>query len=382
VAQVSVATLHVESESAVAGSPARIVKIDRSDMPAARANADEHAAFARGDVLFESTFRASDGLGPLYIRDSCVSCHAGDGRGPGVVTRVALGSDAKGVHLAYGDVVRPYYLPPATEPLYEQLPEGARATHRLPPAVFGRGAMEAVADSEIERLAEEASRRAGPIKGLVHRVPDAAGGADRIGRFGLKARIATLDEFTADALQGDMGLTSPLRPRELENPEGVDDDAKPGIDVSDDAVRDLADYVRLLELPARTELSEAGARSFREADCAVCHVPTLQTRKDERSRRLYGDEVAVYTDFLLHDMGDALADGVRDGAATFRQWRTAPLIGLRFSPALLHDGRAKTVREAIGLHRSPGSEASGAVDRFDALSEREQNDLIDFVEKL
>jgi CxxC motif-containing protein (DUF1111 family) len=90
----------------------------------------------------------------------------------------------------------------------------------------------------------------------------------------------------------------------------------------------------------------------------------------------------VYTDFLLHDMGTGLADRVVDGDAGPREWRTAPLIGLRFFPAFLHDGRAKTVEEAVLAHRSPGSEANSSVDRFLALNPTDRRTLTTFVETL
>src|SRR5690606_2737517 len=134
-----------------------------------------------------------------------------------------------------------------------------------------------VDDAEIERLAREAAARSGPIRGRIHRVSYQSeanpasvfhahrpGTTNLIGRFGLKARIATLDEFTADALQGDMGLTNPLRPHELPNPDGLTDDQKPGVDLDLESVNFISDYVRLLEIPARrppkTSLAETEIR--------------------------------------------------------------------------------------------------------------------------
>lgn len=385
-------------------STKRVVRMDRSDMPLEAAAPAELEVFTQGDVLFETVFRPADGLGPLHIRASCVACHQDDGRGPGTVTRLGLKLDEtrqgrirqRDTLLPLGDTVRPYFVAPATRGLLDgSPPDGTHVTYRFPPAVFGRGHMEAVMDSEIERLAQLAEERKGPIKGRIHRVtyasepnPDAryhrlAGNQENlIGRFGLKARIAAVDEFTADAFQGDMGITSPLRPTEPKNAEGLIDDKKLGVDVSADAVNAVADYVRLLELPRRENQSAAGAQLFEAADCGVCHVPKLKTRADYPIPSLANTEVAVFTDFLLHDMGEQLADGVAEGDATGREWRTAPLIGLRFSPALLHDGRAKTVEEAILAHEGPGSEASDSAKKFRQLPKEQRAALLQYVEGL
>src|SRR5262249_37592789 len=137
-----------------------------------------------------------------------------------------------------------------------------RVTIRVGPPILGRGYIEAVLDSEIQRVAAEQAQLP-DIHGRVNHVvyqseanPDPTYNAHQkgdvvIGRFGLKARIATLDEFTADALQGDMGITSPLRPTEFPNPDGLTDDAKPGIDVDADSVNRRATYIRLTAIPKR-----------------------------------------------------------------------------------------------------------------------------------
>jgi CxxC motif-containing protein (DUF1111 family) len=299
--------------------------------------------------------------------------------------------------LPFGATERPYLSAGARQPL--SAPEGeerVRRSLRLPPAVFGRGYLEAIADGELTRLATEAASRTNGIRGRLNRVsynsernPDAApvhdhrpGQSGIVGRFGLKARIATLDEFAADALQGDMGLTTPVRPVEPPNPDGLSDDRRPGIDLPLSAVNALADYLRLIDIPPRPPEPTQGRALFTETLCAACHVPELMTRSDYPVRSLAGIAAPVFTDLLLHDMGTALADGVSDGTATGREWRTAPLIGLRFSSAMLHDGRARTIDEAIRAHAGPGSEANVAVDRFLALQPEARAELIHFVERL
>jgi CxxC motif-containing protein (DUF1111 family) len=376
------------------GEKGRVVRIDRPDLPLLRATHEELARFQEGDTLFEVTFREADGLGPLYVRASCGSCHADDARGPGFVRKAPNAEGAGARPLPHGNTERPYVTAGAKTPLLADAPP-ATLTRRYPPAVFGRGYLEAVADEEIERLERAAVSRSGAIRGRIHRVryesapnPRAGfptrvkGDAGLIGRFGLKARIASLDEFSADALQGDMGITNPLRPLEPSNPDALADDTKPGIDVNRETVNLLADYVRLLELPDRAQATPRGAALFASTLCAECHVPSLKTRGDYPIRALAGIDAPVYTDFLLHDMGEGLADGVRDGDAGPREWRTAPLVGLRFAPALLHDGRAGDVAQAILAHQSAGSEANPSVERFLSLAEADRRELVAFVEAL
>jgi len=183
-----------------------------------------------------------------------------------------------------------------------------------------------------------------------------------------------------------MGITSPLRPSEFKNPDGLSDDQKPGIDVGFDSVNLRANYVRLIAIPRRSA-DAAGAALFESTQCAVCHVPSLHTRPDYPVSELADIEAPVYTDLLLHRMSDELADGLPadpgvDGQADSFSWRTAPLIGLRFDRTFLHDGRAKSVTEAIELHRGVRSEANASIDAFEGLSADDQASLVNFVEGL
>jgi CxxC motif-containing protein (DUF1111 family) len=375
---------------------------DGTDLPLRDATPELRARFAEGDVFFDFTYNEADGLGPLFIRAACSSCHQAASKGPGVVQKMAVvGPDGitsaeDQSALAYGHTVRPYKAAGATRGIAP--PENAtnvKLSLRVSPAVFGRGYLEAIADAEIERMQAEQSTRTDGIHGHVNRVtyhsePNPAqsfhdhqpGQRNLIGRFGLKARIATLDEFTADAMQGDMGITSPLRLAEPANPDGLTDDGKVGVDVDLARVNAVADYMRLLEIPKRAEPGAEGPRLFSQARCAVCHVPSLRTRGDYPFAPLAGRDAPVYSDLLLHDLGDTLADGMVDESATSREWRTAPLIGLRFFKSYLHDGRARNIQEAILAHQGPGSEANDSVARFQALSSAEQTALLDFVTSL
>jgi len=153
-----------------------------------------------------------------------------------------------------------------------------------------------------------------------------------------------------------------------------------------DSVNLRADYVRLIAIPRRAA-DTGGAALFESAQCAVCHAPSLHTRADYPVTQLADIDAPVYTDLLLHRMGDELADGLPadagvDGQADSFSWRTAPLIGLRFDRTFLHDGRAKSVTEAIQLHRGNRSEANASIDAFETLSTDDQASLVNFVEGL
>jgi CxxC motif-containing protein (DUF1111 family) len=374
---------------------------DPFDVPLARASAGERDVFFAGDALFELPLRDADGLGPLYTRTSCGGCHASGVRGPGAVQKMVVilpdgvtASDDQSA-LPFGHTVHPLYagggktavLPPLDTSI------NVKVTTRVGPSILGRGYVEAVLDSEIERVAGEQALRSDAVHGRINHVvyasepnPDTRFHAHRkgdvlIGRFGLKARIASVDEFTADALQGDMGITSPLRPTEVPNPDGITDDLKPGVDVSIDSVNVRAMYVRLTEIPSRKNVTN-GAALFAQTKCNACHVPAMKTRADYPIAALAGVFAPIYSDLLLHDMGTELADGIQESEARSRDWRTSPLVGLRFAKTFLHDSRATTIEQAILFHAGPGSEAAESVSLFTALTDADRATLLAFVGSL
>jgi CxxC motif-containing protein (DUF1111 family) len=385
----------------------QVVQEDGVDLPLRAANSQQKSDFRKGDALFGTPFRVSDGLGPLYIRDNCESCHREGGRGPGAVEKAAwVKSDGvtPSDSMPLGNTLRPYTTDPSVPPLLapSDAPGGdpdrqLKITSRSPASVLGRGYLEAIDDAEIVRVEGEQAAREDGIHGRINRViyrstesadPElhrfVLGQGNLIGRFGLKARQPTLDDFTADALIGDMGISSPQRPAEPLNAAGVTDDAKPGQDVPVDVIRAITGYLRLVEIPARDPLLDTPkARAlFDQSLCAACHVPSLRTRPDYPIAQLAAIDAPVFTDLLLHAMGSALADGVVDEGARSDEWRTAPLIGLRFQRTYLHDGRAASVEDAILGHDGPGSEAAVSVARFRALSALDRETLLDFVGSL
>ena len=352
------------------GAPGPIsVSEDPTDVPMAGLTTEETQRFRRGDQLIETAFKDTDGLGPLYIETSCRSCHGKDSRGPGKAERMAIanldGTSASDQRaLPYGTVIRRHVAAGATHPLLPpDAAPGLLLSTRIGPALFARGRIDMIPEQAI--LDEEARQASlGFVSGRANHVADG-----RIGRFGVKARVADLDTFTADAFHGDMGLTSAVFPTEFANPDGLTDDLKPGVDVAGDMIADIAFYIRTLALPKRAGLTERGSELLQQAGCLACHVNTYATRPDASVAALAGIAADLYSDLLLHDMGTEDADGITDFDATGREWKTAPLVGLRFFKSYLHDGRAKTLDEAVRMHAGDGSEANDAVHAYEGLSE-------------
>jgi CxxC motif-containing protein (DUF1111 family) len=369
---------------------------DVFDGPLEGLSREELAAFVEGDEQFGKPFSIAEGLGPVFNNVSCASCHSGDGRGrpENVLTRFGLGAD-----LAFelgGPQLQDRAIPGA-EP--ERLPPGVDTSRRLPPPVFGVGLIEAIPEDSIRVREDPTDLDGDGISGRANMVtaPDfvpahepGGGPAPRVGRFGRKAQVSSLLQQIVDAYHQDMGVTTDFRPDENVNPlasratEASDRVADPELPAS--AVRAVIAYLRLLAPPAPAPMTpgrERGRQVFGAIACASCHTPVLRTGTGS-SPALSGRDVVLYSDLLLHDMGDGLADYRPDGAADGREWRTAPLWGLRVmrdflrgDAFLLHDGRARSVEEAILAH---GGEAQGSRDAFVALPADDRSALLDFVE--
>lgn len=370
---------------------------DRFDQPFAALGAGELGRFLAGRTQFRRGFSINEGLGPLFNNRSCFSCHSGDGRGlPGnALTRFSRGAD---LDIAEGGPQLQTQATPGTSP--EMLPAGVDVSIRLPPPVFGMGLIEAIPESEILSHADPDDADGDGISGRPNMVAAAAyvpadepGGAPglRVGRFGRKAQVPALLQQTVGAYHEDMGITTPFLPTEILDVAaaraGVSADHVPDPELGEGEVRAVLDYMRRLAPPEPGEWTpsrRAGQALFASIKCASCHVPTLHTGVGADSlSQLSNKDVTLYSDLLLHDLGDALADNRPDGDATGREWRTAPLWGLRLVPdftrgqmILMHDGRARSIDEAIGLH---GGEAQGAHDAYVALSAADKAALLDFV---
>ena len=288
----------------------------------------------------------------------------------------------------------------------ERLPAGVQSSLRLPPPVFGVGLIEAIPESVILAFADADDANGDGISGRPNFVVpqdfvplDEVGGFEKdslgegkptLGRFGRKAAVGNLLLQVVKAYHEDMGITNDFLPVENRNPqasrsaEAADRVADP--ELPEQEVRAVLAYLRTLAPPApgwMTPRRVEGEKLFRSTGCASCHVPELRTGASSIAA-LANQPVQLYSDLLLHDMGDRLADNRVDGQATGREWKTPPLWGLRImrdfldgDAFLLHDGRARTVEEAILLH---GGEADRARTAFARLSADARAALLDFVE--
>lgn len=356
--------------------------------PLADLTPDQERQFEAGKVVFDSAFRPETGLGPLFNGVSCVACHAEPASGgAGPVTEVhatALREDGFCDPLAdRGGLVFQQQVTPALAAALgidsEPIPAAATDTaERSTPDVFGFGLLDAVPDSAILALADPDDADGDGISGRPNRFFDG-----RLGRFGRKALVPTLDEFNEGAFQIEQGVTSPRVPDEgtvggEPIPEGVDPVPEPELDSADAAATNA--FVRFLAPPAARRLDAEGRRGrrlFGEIGCEACHVPALRTG-DHPVVALAHREVRAYTDLLLHDMGPDLADICLSRAAP-AEFRTEPLMGLRLMSRFLHDGRASTVEEAIRLH---GGEAAASREAFGELSEEERSAVLAFLSRL
>lgn len=376
---------------------------DVFDGPLAGLTTHEMRAFLEGDDAFARQFSPSEGLGPIFNNVSCASCHSGDGRGrpSNALIRFSQGADL--VPLLGGPQLQTRAISGA---LPEILPTGVQTSLRLPPPVFGMGLIESIREGAILANADPADLDGDGISGRPNYVvpgdfiPDdeiggaiasAVGGLEpQLGRFGLKAQVSSLLLQIVEAYHQDMGITSDFLPLENRNrqvsrsTEAADRVADP--EITEAEARAVLAYVRTLAPPAPGEMTprrQLGALKFAQAGCAECHVPELQTGSSSISA-LSDQPVRLFSDLLLHDMGPGLADDRPDGDASGNEWRTTPLWGLRLmrqflngEAFLLHDGRARSVEEAILLH---GGEGDDSRRRFEALPQEERAAIIDFVE--
>jgi CxxC motif-containing protein (DUF1111 family) len=359
----------------------------------------EAAAFARGDEEFERRFAPSEGLGPIFNNASCASCHSGDGRGIVDNALQRIGSDADDLLRAVGG---PQIQDKAIAgAIAEMLPAGVAVSLRLPPPSFGVGLIEAIPDATIIALADPNDTDGDGVSGrpnivavadYVMAATGSAGVINNVGRFGRKAAVASLLQQVAEAYHQDMGITTDFLPVENVNPlaqqVGISADRIPDPEIPAATVHAVTTYIRLLAPPAPGEATPErleGQGLFLSVGCASCHTPELMTGPNEIAA-LRNKPVQLFSDLLLHDMGDELADNRPDRQATGREWKTPALWGMRLVPnflngqmLLMHDGRARSIEDAILLH---GGEGSGARSRFSALTPAQKKALVAYVGSL
>ncbi len=359
--------------------------------PLADLDAVSRAAFDTGLAEFIAVETAEGGLGPIFNNNACAACHSAGGIGGAselTVTRFGRSVNGQFDDLAAlgGSLLQSQAIHPDA---LEAIPPQANVVAlRVTTPLFGLGLIEAIADETIELNAQR--RQPDGVKGRVARVLDVASGKRRVGRFGWKAQQATLLAFSGDAYLNEMGVTSRLFPTE-NAPNGrtelldrfdlvadVEDAIDPASGKSD--IDHATDFMRFLAPPPQLRKDAAavtGERMFAKAECTACHTPTLTTAPNSIAA-LSNKTLHLYTDLLLHDMGK-LGDGIAQDAAGQTEMRTAPLWGLRVRTALLHDGRATTVRQAIEWHDGA---ASASRRHFQALTPVEQAQLLAFLQTI
>jgi len=283
-------------------------------------------------------------------------------------------------------------------PGYGALHPATTLSPRLTPAMIGLGLVEAIPAADILAHADPEDKNQDGIRGRPALVRNHSGEIV-LGRFGWKSQNSDIRSQTADAFSGDIGISTEEKPSPygdctefqtdcLAAPNGVQKRLGPN-EASKDIVDLVTFYAQHLAVPARRKAGFpevlAGKKLFYEAGCASCHVPKFVTEPIPDDPVRSNQLIWPYSDFLLHDMGDGLADGQQVGDATGKDWRTPPLWGIGLvatvngSPAYLHDGRARTLTEAVVWH---GGEAEKSRNAFVNMSEDQRKSLIRFLESM
>jgi CxxC motif-containing protein (DUF1111 family) len=396
-----------------------------------------HSFFNENWVVAPASTSGRDGLGPLFNARSCSACHLRDGRSrppdsktPMVSMLMRISVPGTGPHKkplpdpTYGGQIQGQAIPgvPAEAEVYVEYKEmcgkfgdGEQFTLRKPfyvlknlgygplasnvlmsprvaPAMIGMGLLEIVPEETLRCFAEQQKRDDQGIAGHLNLVWDERTGKSATGRYGWKAEQPTVYQQTAGAFVGDIGITSSLFPDENYSAQQPICAKRPSgghPEVSDKILNDVAVYARTLAVPARRNWTDPqvlrGKALFTQANCTVCHVPKMQTGNCLDLPELSNQTIRPYTDLLLHDMGEELADNRPVFDAGGRDWRTPPLWGIGLvgkvngHTCFLHDGRARNLPEAILWH---GGEAQNSRENFRSMSRVDREALTAFLQSL
>lgn len=365
--------------------------------------------------------------GPLYSVSSCDGCHKRNGRGAlsevgeALNTWVVKVGDENGRPLPnMGSVMQPLSNTGAGEgtvSIAEWIENGDGLRHpalefsmeepplysaRIAPQIVGIGLLEAIDEADILAWEDPTDNDNNGISGVANRIPDPETGETRLGRLGWKASTISVAHQTASALNGDMGVMTSMLPTPDCGSEQDDCGNDAGAELSDERLDSLVRYVSLLGVRARRDLTNdtalEGELLFEQIGCADCHRPTFTTSPHHPLAELRSQTIHPYTDLLLHDMGEGLADGLGEFAASGSEWRTPPLWSIGLGACVtggvegpnqnqtctpdehyLHDGRARTLDEAIHWH---GGEGQGSKDAYLSLTESQKSSVIQFLQSL
>ncbi|WP_285406188.1 di-heme oxidoredictase family protein [Pseudomonas sp. FR229a] len=399
-------------------------------------------------VIAPSTTTARDGLGPLFNTNACQNCHIKDGRGhppspdatnavsmlvrlsipdappyakiieqlgvvpepvyggqfqdmavPGVAPEGKVRVDYTPVPVRFKDGTQVELRKPTlqiTQLGYGPMHPDTRFSARVAPPMIGLGLLEAIPEEAILANAAAQVKENNGINGRPNRVWDDQLQKTVIGRFGWKAGQPNLNQQNVHAFSGDMGLTTSLRPFDdcteaqtacKQAPNGNGPDGEP--EVSDNILRLVLFYSRNLAVPARRGVNDpqvmAGKNLFFQAGCQSCHTPKYTTAANAAEPELANQVIRPYSDLLLHDMGEGLADNRTEFQASGRDWRTPPLWGIGLTQAVsghtqfLHDGRARNLLEAVLWH---GGEATAAQQQVLSFNAEQRAALLAFLNSL
>ena len=394
--------------------------------------------FRNAWITAPASTAARDGLGPLFNANACQSCHVRDGRGrlpegreqmatalvrvsqpgqasvqAGVVPDPVYGdqiqnhsindvpSEAR-VHIEWHEQEGEFadgskYRLRRPEAVFEDLGYGKPEqpmlrSIRVAPVVIGIGLLDTIDTDALLANEDPDDADQDGISGRANRVWDRQLKKTVPGRFGWKAGQPTSLQQVAAAFAGDIGISSSLFPGQTCTPtqQGCGQSPNGGSpEVSDEILEFVNFYTKTLAVPARRAHDDptilAGEALFNQAGCNSCHVDTWQTGEDEAFPELSGQEIHPYTDLLLHDMGEGLADHRPEFAASGSEWRTPPLWGIGLVSRVnqhtrfLHDGRARNLEEAVLWH---GGEAQAAQTFYTALDKADRRRLIAFLRSL
>ena len=365
--------------------------------------------FFEGKALFSLPIPVEDGLGPVFNKSNCRSCHSNPDGGPGNIAVNHFGfmdkkSEEGFVALPGGTLLQLVAINDpggGTVSCAEVFPPEANFfTSRITPGMMGYGLVEAIPDAAIAALADPTDSNGDGVSGRVHWVEDLAAPAGsplRVGRFGWKSIIATIEHFSGDASLFEMGLTNQIIGEEtapngdlsileacdeVEDPEDHPD--KEGFTFVDRVTH----FQRYMTAPPQAPRSGMhGEAVFLAAGCGTCHVPSFTTVNSVGLESALRDkEVRPYSDFLLHDMG-LLGDGMPQGSAGPNEFRTTPLMGVGRRLAMIHDGRVSggtiedRLDQAISLH-GPFGEGAASAEAYSLLDAGDRSALIEFLKSL
>jgi CxxC motif-containing protein (DUF1111 family) len=401
-------------------------------------NASQSRVHEIGDMGFEATFISGSqidigGLGPVYNNVSCGSCHIADGRGKAPETGESLssllirisipGTNEHGGPLGVpgyggqfqtrsifgvakeGDVNYSYeYLPGSfadgetfelRQPnielsnTYSSIPSDVMLSPRLASPVFGLGLLEAIPESSILAREDALDANNDGISGKANRVWEVQKNRFSLGRFGWKAGQPSIIQQSAGAYVEDMGITNTIFTLESVYGQPQQSAANTHVELSDSTLHAVSFYVQTIAVPARRDVEKPqvklGKTLFTQIGCANCHTPQQRTGVDVVFRAVSNQVIFPYTDLLLHDMGEELADNRPEFDADGKEWRTSPLWGIGLTGVVnghtnfLHDGRARNFTEAILWH---GGEGNNSRQAFKNLSSTNRQALLAFLKSL